>query len=52
MEKHKDLDNREQNLWCELTNFVEWFASEEEDRQPLREGIATYIKEKIYKENE
>ncbi len=52
MKQFTDLDSREQDLWCELTNFIEWYASEEEDRQPLREGILTYIEEKIYKESE
>ena len=52
MKQYTDLDSREQDLWCELTNFIEWYASEEEDRQPLREGILHYIEEKIYKENE
>ena len=52
MKQYTDLDSREQNLWCELTNFIEWYASEEEDREPLRQSMQLYLQQEIWIELE
>tara|TARA_Y100000592_G_scaffold98866_1_gene173131 strand:- start:597 stop:812 length:216 start_codon:yes stop_codon:yes gene_type:complete len=44
----------EQNEIRELIilNFIEWYASEEEDREPLRQAMGLYIQQEIWKELE
>ena len=44
----------EQNEIRELIilNFIEWYASEEKDREPLRQAMGVYIQQEIWKELE
>ena len=44
----------EQNEIRELIilNFIEWYASEEEDREPLRQAMQLYLQQEIWKELE
>ena len=35
-----------------IINFIEWFASEEEDREPLRQAMQLYLQQEIWVELE
>lgn len=35
-----------------ILNFIEWYASEEEDREPLRQAMQLYLQQEIWKELE
>jgi len=35
-----------------ILNFIEWYASEEEDREPLRQAMQLYLQEEIWIELE
>ena len=35
-----------------ILNFIEWYASEEEDREPLRQSMQLYLQQEIWKELE
>tara|TARA_R110002033_G_scaffold34899_3_gene72791 strand:+ start:319 stop:537 length:219 start_codon:yes stop_codon:yes gene_type:complete len=35
-----------------IINFIEWFASEEEDREPLRQAMQLYLQQEIWIELE
>ena len=35
-----------------IINFIEWFASEEEDRKPLRQAMQLYLQQEIWVELE
>ena len=47
-------NNNEQYEIRELViiNFIEWYASEEEDREPLRQAMQLYLQQEIWKELE
>ena len=33
-----------------ILNFIEWYASEEEDREPLRQSMQLYLQQEIWME--
>lgn len=35
-----------------ILNFIEWYASEEEDREPLRQSMQLYLQQEIWIELE
>tara|TARA_R100000231_G_scaffold115265_2_gene85763 strand:- start:63 stop:308 length:246 start_codon:yes stop_codon:yes gene_type:complete len=35
-----------------ILNFIEWYASEEEDREPLRQAMQLYLQQEIWIELE
>jgi len=35
-----------------ILNFIEWYASEEEDREPLRQAMQLYLQQEIWKDLE
>jgi len=35
-----------------MINFIEWYASEEKDREPLRQAIQLYLQQEIWVELE
>ena len=35
-----------------IINFIEWYASEEEDREPLRQAMQLYLQQEIWVELE
>ena len=35
-----------------LINFIEWYASEEEDREPLRQAMQLYLQQELFIELE
>ena len=35
-----------------IINFIEWFASEEKDREPLRQAMQLYLQQEIWIELE
>jgi len=35
-----------------IINFIEWFASEEKDREPLRQAMRLYLQQEIWIELE
>ena len=35
-----------------IINFIEWYASEEKDREPLRQAMQLYLQQEIWKELE
>jgi len=35
-----------------IINFIEWYASEEKDREPLRQAMRSYLQEEIWIELE
>ena len=35
-----------------ILNFIEWYASEEKDREPLRQAMQLYLQQEIWKELE
>jgi len=35
-----------------ILNFIEWFASEEKDREPLRQSMQLYLQQEIWIELE
>jgi len=35
-----------------IINFIEWYASEEEDREPLRQAMQLYLQQEIWIELE
>ena len=35
-----------------ILNFIEWYASEEEDREPLRQAMQLYLQQEIWVELE
>ena len=35
-----------------ILNFIEWYASEEEDREPLRQAMQLYLQQEIFIELE
>lgn len=35
-----------------ILNFIEWYASEEEDREPLRQAMQLYLQQEIWLELE
>lgn len=35
-----------------IINFIEWYAHDEEDREPLRQAMQCYLQQEIWKELE
>ena len=35
-----------------LINFIEWYASEEKDREPLRQAMQSYLQQELFIELE
>ena len=49
---HEIVGNQYEIRELIIINFIEWFASEEEDREPLRQAMQLYLQQEIWVELE
>jgi len=52
MSKNEIVGNQYEIRELIIINFIEWFASEEEDREPLRQAMQLYLQQEIWVELE
>ena len=52
MIKNEIVENQYEIRELIIINFIEWYASEEEDREPLRQAMQLYLQQEIWVELE
>ena len=48
MNKIKAKQNQYEIRELVIINFIEWYASEEEDREPLRQSMQLYLQQELW----
>jgi|TARA_R110002072_G_scaffold41286_1_gene116166 hypothetical protein len=47
-DNHEIVGNQYEIRETILINFIEWYASEEKDREPLRQSMQLYLQQEIW----
>ena len=49
-DNHEIVGNQYEIRETILINFIEWYASEEKDREPLRQSMRFYLQQEIWED--